>query len=1183
MAQSELVSKIRDAYPGHYDDMSDDDLEKSVLAKHPEYHDLASPKAADAPHPTKTEIPDNSDATKLVKPVSKEQALAANPIKPSPDAPTYSDNSDIADEPVHEPSTFWGGALKSVGDQLKEAGPAMFQSAAHPQSLGDIMGLLIPSELPRMGKLANVGDKVAGDAIKAPSLVRSASKADESLPVKPDINPVLDSRISGIQNPDIPSQVSPEVHESNIYNIARDKFNMGRDLPEASPNVSNIASDAIAAKKPTATFRGMQETGDPENPNMPLYNVEGGKYHGSTVTADRLKSEGIDIPETPKDAVPLRGDDLRRQALEQRQSSGNGLSKVADSIQSSEDIKPEAMQRGFDQNSPVFKKMEDAGEFSGERDTGAPDSPTLYHGTQSSFDRFDTAKNKLSGDLPGMIHFSEDPKTSELYSLGESRGMKRDGGLGGNPRTIPAKIKSGNVLDLTKNEVPPEQLKQLQDTYPELRDADSVRGVSPQYIKDVINHHQVMNTGIKSPFDAIKYKEYGSTNWAVNPETEIKSTISGKNLTNTAADTTNQPSRASRLLSDETGAFGDVNELNKARQDKISGLQQQIADVKSKISDTKSWNDSLEANSSYRGNIPIDAHLAKLDDLNTQLVAAKKLAARTSSSSRNLLTDQRGMIGKNINDPDNVNPFKDFDPNADMSNTGSYDPSKLKLADFDPSTLKFDKPTDLLDLQARRSAKMDARNKGFRGQAPVNKFDPSISNNTPEKAPLSSKSTEAPKSTVDSRTQALLDKNKSSNLDPNIDSAKQQNLFNEQAPKNKYDPPESDYLTKLANLSSKTTRAVLGFHVPGTAISFHGINEAVRNTVFGPDFNPFNAAGRLGQSAYYLARPGKAADYLTTNLADLHQAISEGGLKITTGDSGVSSLFTGNNPISKGFNALTDPKPLFEQVIPALKLKSYQAQLKYYTDSGMGRTQAAKLAGEATNNIYGGLNLQELQRSPQTQKLFRVAALAPDWLESNMRLGSGMIKALKNPLMPQNRVYAAGIANFLGSYAAMNVMNAMNNDGKFTWQNDVGHELDVAMGKDSKGKTRYFSPYGTALDMIRVPLEIAHAAANGNMGKAFTDVRSRASEPLQFLTDLATNTDYAGRSLFDKTKFGKQMPMSTQSGNIIKDATDHFLPIGANAAADYAQGKISAEEFAAKILQIPAKYKAPQRAASYGR
>ena len=386
-----------------------------------------------------------------------------------------------------------------------------------------------------------------------------------------------------------------------------------------------------------------------------------------------------------------------------------------------------------------------------------------------------------------------------------------------------------------------------------------------------------------------------------------------------------------------------------------------------------------------------------------------------------------------------------------------------------------------------------------------------------------------------------------------------------------------DFLTKLANLSSKTTRAVLGFHVPGTAISFHGFNEAVRNTMFGPDFNPIKAAGRFGDAAYYLARPGKAQAFLDTNMEALGKAIDEGGLKAVTGDIGQTSLFKGGNFITKGFNALTNPKPLFGQVIPALKLKGYTGLLEQYEKSGMPHAQAAKAAGEATNNIFGGLNLHELERNPTTQKLFRAAALAPDWLESNVRLAKGMADAIKSPLSPKNRVYMTGIANFLGSYTAMNVINAINNNGKFSFQNDVGHEFDIAIGKDSAGRTRYFSPYGTAMDMFRIPLEIAHAASDGNMGKAFSDMRSRASEPLQFMTDLAANSDYAGRTLYDKTKYGKPQSDLTQGVNIAGDAASHFAPIGIESGINLAQGKVSPEEFAAQVLQMPMKYKLPDK------
>jgi hypothetical protein len=384
-------------------------------------------------------------------------------------------------------------------------------------------------------------------------------------------------------------------------------------------------------------------------------------------------------------------------------------------------------------------------------------------------------------------------------------------------------------------------------------------------------------------------------------------------------------------------------------------------------------------------------------------------------------------------------------------------------------------------------------------------------------------------------------------------------------------------LTKLANFSSKITRSVLGLHIPKTALSFHGFNEAIRNTLFGPDLNPISAAKRFGNAVNYLARPSVANDYLKANAGDLAKAINDGGLRVQTTDIANKSLFGGgNNILSRGFNALTDPKPLFQQVIPALKLKSYNGLLKQYQEAGMSYSKSARLAGEATNNIFGGLNLQALQRNSNTQKLFRSVALAPDWLETNMRIGKGMANAIRHPLTPQYKVYATGMANFLGSYIGMNVLNAINNDGKFMFQNDPGHELDVAFGKDSKGRNRYFSPYGTAMDMFRIPLTIAHAAVNGDLGESFKLMRSRASEPLQFMTDLMSNTDYAGNTLFGKTKFGKPQSPAVQAGNVGGDLADHVLPIGVQSGIGVARNKVSPEEFAAQALQLPIKYGFPK-------
>jgi hypothetical protein len=249
---------------------------------------------------------------------------------------------------------------------------------------------------------------------------------------------------------------------------------------------------------------------------------------------------------------------------------------------------------------------------------------------------------------------------------------------------------------------------------------------------------------------------------------------------------------------------------------------------------------------------------------------------------------------------------------------------------------------------------------------------------------------------------------------------------------------------------------------------------------------------------------------------------------------------------------------------------------------GMSYKDAALNAGEAANNIFGGLNLERLQRNMTTQKVFRATALAPDWLETQARLGMGMAKSIGQLDNPALKTYRVGAANFLGAYAITNIINAINNNGKFSFENDPGHELDTAIGKDSDGRTRYFRPFGTSMDMIRIPLAIAHAAKNGNMGESFNLMRSRASEPLQFATDLMTNSDWKGSPLFGRDKYGRHLQSyEGQAKNFVNDALSHFAPAGIDSAIDLSNKEISPEEAAARVLQLPLGYKKDEKKVSF--
>lgn len=143
----------------------------------------------------------------------------------------------------------------------------------------------------------------------------------------------------------------------------------------------------------------------------------------------------------------------------------------------------------------------------------AEDTPTLYHGTKDPIDKFNTGKNQPQGYFPNRTKFTENPEYSELYSLDEYKGMKRqpNSNAGKNPNTIAAKISPKTTLDLTKP-VPPEQLARLQEIFPELKGAPT-----KDFIFDAIKHSRN-----EVPFEAIRYNEHGQVNWAVTKGSNIK-------------------------------------------------------------------------------------------------------------------------------------------------------------------------------------------------------------------------------------------------------------------------------------------------------------------------------------------------------------------------------------------------------------------------------------------------------------------------------------------------------------------------------------------------------------------------------------------------------------------------------------------------------------------------------------
>lgn len=78
---------------------------------------------------------------------------------------------------------------------------------------------------------------------------------------------------------------------------------------------------------------------------------------------------------------------------------------------------------------------------------------------------------------------------------------------------------------------------------------------------------------------------------------------------------------------------------------------------------------------------------------------------------------------------------------------------------------------------------------------------------------------------------------------------------------------------------------------------------------------------------------------------------------------------------------------LFDQYVPSLKARAYRRLVDAYRSSYPDWTddKVFETAAADTNERFGGINYRRIGRSATTQDVLRVVALAPDWLESEVR------------------------------------------------------------------------------------------------------------------------------------------------------------------------------------------------------
>lgn len=389
---------------------------------------------------------------------------------------------------------------------------------------------------------------------------------------------------------------------------------------------------------------------------------------------------------------------------------------------------------------------------------------------------------------------------------------------------------------------------------------------------------------------------------------------------------------------------------------------------------------------------------------------------------------------------------------------------------------------------------------------------------------------------------------------------------------NNYLSNPSGPISSFAKFASTTKNIVLSSGIPETGINAHGFNILARNAL-----SANNPIGGFLRGSYWLANPNAAEKYLLKN-SENALFFTQHGLTLSTEEHALQN-FDGANIAQKGVGKLLSFQqkhfevPLFNKIIPAMKVERtsviFQDLLKHYPSD-----QAAKLASTITNNIFGGMNWEAMGRNRETQNLLRSIVLAPDWAESNLKLGKNIPKAVFSPNNPVGKAYRIMARNLVLAYTAANITNHATT-GHWMWDNDAGHTFEIGIGHTADGKVRYIRPFGTAADFVRIPYDVALSFAKGDLSSVGRVVLNRLSTPLKAGLGLVANVDTFGRPITGKDKYGRPIPVKQQIGGVANQIGSMGIPQYGQALIDLATGKNNVEQTVAKGLELPFNYVTP--------
>lgn len=316
-------------------------------------------------------------------------------------------------------------------------------------------------------------------------------------------------------------------------------------------------------------------------------------------------------------------------------------------------------------------------------------------------------------------------------------------------------------------------------------------------------------------------------------------------------------------------------------------------------------------------------------------------------------------------------------------------------------------------------------------------------------------------------------------------------------------PEIKDYLERRLGVDSQGPldnpigrfAAKAGSEAKGLTLSlspFHIVQIGLRGVMSG--VSPFKIEKWDLANDPVLAKGVEQGLTLKTNYAN-RSAFSDGTMK---GHSAVLDKIPGINKIQNSMNQF-----LFDKYLPAVKSSTYKALVDRYQKAYPTWTteKVAEVAADDVNNRFGGLNYKRLGRSAASQNWFKLAALAPDFLE-------GEIRSIARPFGTEGAISRQDFAR-MAAYMWMSarVLN-MITSGQPHMEAPFGVAVKTDSGKES------------VISIRSLPGDLMHAA----------------SDPVGFIRNRMGPVVRTGAELYSGTNsFGQKLDRPSLVGDIVRN------------------------------------------------